>query len=291
LKKLLLGAMIISLMPDGSMFAMQHDRYRHQPSTHFRDQLFAMIGVGYVAMVAYVIWLQQSSDTIPLPLFLQNLDHIEVVHYRVPQQIGPTCGWYALANALTMQQLIQSGAEITMRSIGKTFDKVWRQEIMANRTKLLKLTSHDYMTGLSCTEIGTLVSAVGLANCFTIDLLAGSTWFYSKDHSLEHDYLWKSQDVGCYFMINMEAFLADMVFKKNYPYVTFMFAHDCDATNNGGHVVTVTMITRKGKKPLVIYLDSNNAPLDRMNYDYGTPFFVSKFLKRLDSACRVPAKA
>lgn len=225
-----------------------------------------------------------SREHLPLilPESLKNLKQYEFLHMLSEQQQGPYCGWFSILNAYAIDTMVRNDADLCSATVQRHVAKEWAS-IQANAEKVLaRVESSSFEQGLDEYELSRLAQMYNLDNVHMITLYIDKLTYYSGN-LLPQKYRHmcpKTEDNR--YVIDFVV-LADFLQHSPNP-VDHVILIVPGATVL--HAVLVSHIKRDGKKPLLVYMDSNNWPFECGCIDYPEPIFAAEFIKRLDGADR-----
>ncbi len=211
----------------------------------------------------------------PLPRFLK-VDHIEVKHLRSYTQRGGACAWYAILNAYAIQELVEKNRKITANAIERIVLSTIAY-IVENQISIERLMGIPYLfEGINAEQRFGLAEYIGLQNYYDLRVDEEGIFFWNAKKTVIGDKAFDQKGYYCLFDLKktLKTFASQKAVVKH-------FITSTASSIDGQHAVLISLINRPGKKPMIIYMDSNNTPLDQCSLNYVTPFFVSKIIYSL----------
>jgi len=170
---------------------------------------------------------EQSIDSdFPVPASVGNCGLL-VRHIRTGGQSGATCGAHTVVNARAIQQIVESGEQLTGQAI---------------RSKAAALNSYIQKENLDYHDIHCLAGAIGLKSHLVIGFNDKMGNFYEASHA---DTFGVQTSVDDIFSIIQSSQAGDYHF----------------IINTGGHWVLASVIKCANRAPQILYMDSGNGRL------------------------------
>ena len=227
------------------------------------------------------------EDTVSLPSVLNNLKNYKVKHIKSKQQQEGSCGWHAVFNAVAIQELLTKKQKLHAQDIEKI---AWDMLAAVEHTDIKKkeLDVKNILGSLFLSEEDKIATKLGLNNYYLISFKGDDLFTCmagQKSGELEKQCLFYGKQDDGYYCYTMPMKSLQNVIKYNkidtVDVAHILLSTPCDMTNSG-HGVLLSIIKWPNKKPLIIYMDSNNRKLSQCKLDYAVPYFVCKFIKSLD---------
>lgn len=168
------------------------------------------------------------TDTLKLPPSLT--DRFNIVQLKAVQQEGVTCGYHALMNTWSMQQLVRNKEDITAANLAKYTTQ-----------KVGSIDSKSVM--LSMEKMQAFISGAHLN--------LHNFYFLTCNKTTQEIQNASAGNVEC---------LSRLAVLGNYENAYFV-CNTSDDWENGGHWFTIAVLKRRGIRPLIIVIDSMNWPV------------------------------
>ena len=207
----------------------------------------------------------QSKDQIPLPPDMQQCTQYEVHQLKSPFQIGPSCGWYMVFNAKAIEEIVEHEEPFTADHIQKKVCNHFVPLVRGQEGLLKKLIGVvAILNALTPEQIYHLAHYLQVKNYYFLEtdenknralVTADKKPEFLKEpgvHSVQYG------SVSFYEVPYLSSVLRTV--KNDMAPVSHMLL-SVPFTLENRHAVLVTLIKRGNKKPLLLYLDSNNSSL------------------------------
>ncbi len=240
-----------------------------------------VIGVVLLCSIVYSVYYEPFT----LPQVLRDVEHFDVRYMQSTKQTKKGCAWYAVLNARAIQELVHDNKAVTSRSIARVVCRKLIPFIKNNKKHVLKSVGVSSLwDGLTICEMGGLVHALGPEVVYNMRLpsIGGLPCLnYTGTLSDPSSLGLAESGESLYSIFDLSRFLS-VVMCNDVPVKQFLLG--MPSSLNACHEVLISIIQRPDKKPLLIYMDSNNTPFSICHLDYVVPFFVCEFIKELDTA-------
>ncbi len=230
---------------------------------------------GLYGLFLWYLWYGFSYGGLPEPLY--ELKNFDFVRWPVIKQAGPSCGWHAVFNARGIQEGALQGLFEQHRNNVTKINKVlhdirfdWFSYVKKNYESVKeKVGVTKIFKGIGSLSTVKLAKLIGLSNFFYIRAEVGEGYFRADQKNDNKFYCINNLDKICAMVRNNDAPIKHILFSFPSGYVKY-------------HLVTFSIITRKDKKPLLVYADSNNHSLLEGSCSDAQSYFVTKFIMALD---------
>ncbi len=236
-----------------------------------------------------------AQKRVPSYNHLNSVHNIEFVQLQSMAQIGGSCAWFAVFNALALNECIDKIDEnpvwfealytlcdhrIGRKSLEGVVEQSYVPRVDTNKKRFKSLLKDNIMSFLGGAERDAIADKLGLANFEQIELRDSGLWVYVGN-----------DEVACATMQEFKKMLLEIQSPVVHLLVTIDYGQEV------GHTVLLSYIQRAHKKPLFVYMDSNNVPIGKqageIHRDRGILFdtileiaeyapFVERFILQLD---------
>lgn len=200
-----------------------------QPSGTSSDEVLACIlQQEESGQPSYTAVKVDASETVALPGRLQALKGADIYHFVTSGQRSADCGPRAVANALALQDLIQAG------------------QTLSSANQRARAQNHNDLAGENVTDdsITTFATQKGLVNPFTVA-------YCDPNHNSDKSNI----------SITKTTFASDFEQPSIYDLQHLPNMTANLISNTGGHWFTIIIIKQREAKPIIIHMDTSNAPL------------------------------
>lgn len=216
------------------------------------------------------------QSKLPLPQFLKKR-FIEVKHIRSYAQRGGTCGWYAVLNACAIQELVEKNKEITADAIEEIVLRLITYIVVHQDAIATLIGRADLFYGLDIQQKNCLAEYFRLRNFYTLIVEGSYVYLWSAKKHVIGNITFDPED---HRFFSIKEIMTQLMQEKGVV-KHFMLSSSASAYDDDYHAVLISYIKCPGKRPLIIYMDSNNVSLSQCSLDYATPFFVTKIISCL----------
>ncbi len=205
-------------------------------------------------------------DKFPIPADLK-LKQYDLFHMRSPYQIGPSCGWFQIFNAKALQDIIEKELPLTAYNVHRMVLKTLVPYARKNEQSLRKLLGVvKILSGTTMEYTHLLAKHFGIKNFYSVRLRTDGSIEASSEK--QHSIYAKApsypidNDQSCIYNFADCKELLKIVKADPFPIkhilLSVRWGKFC-------HAVLITIVNRGKKKPLILYLDSNNSLLSGKN--------------------------
>jgi len=188
-----------------------------------------------------------------LPKDMQELRDYELRQLTSTVQEGPSCGWYATLNAFAIQELYKQNLPLTDENIQAHVEQVGLPCIRQHEKEITQAIKSPFFEGLSIEEQDYLARFLGLTNYYLVVInLDESFWCFYEGQWCTYtlfEELLKEIKMNKMPVVHI---LLSIPSKRAwwYPYGVIY------------HAVSLSRVKRRAPKPYLLYMDSNNFPLN-----------------------------
>ncbi len=208
----------------------------------------------------------EKSENLALPYAFQKFQSINLRYIKSTQQEGGSCAWYAVCNAVAIDRLVIASKEVKGAAIRNIVEHALVPSLKAESDALVqRFEIKKFFEGISYKVSYGLAQHFNLTNFYIGELSPKKRWFQlylptlSNEFSPYVDPSKKYRDM--YYVKSPKLF-----FKKIFSAKQIFHFDLCIPTAfdiGSYHAVLVTVIPAgESSKPTVIYMNSNNTPLD-----------------------------
>ncbi len=236
------------------------------------------VNIGLYGLFYWYLWY--SSGYVGLPGPLHELKNLDFVMWLVTKQAGPSCGWHSVFNARGIQEGAVQGLFEQHRNNVKKINKVlhdlrfdWFIYVKKNHEIVKEEVGvTEIFEGIGSLSTVKLAKLVGLSDFFYIHAAVGEGYYWvGPDQQNDTFYSIDDLDDICAVVRDNHAPIKHILFSLPYGY-------------SKNHLVTLSIITRKHKKPLLVYADSNNQSLLEGSCSDVQSYFITKLIMALDES-------
>ncbi len=236
-----------------------------------------------------VIHLLQNQEEITDKLGMSlhdDLTHYEFCQITSVKQEGGSCGWFASLNAYAIEQLLNQDKTLNFSNMSSIVSRKWREIKECENEWLRACGCRSLYSGVTTDEHNKIIKKLGIKHIYHFYVSVGQI-ICEVNKSLprsEGTYIEKIKTKSSSIIyvvdpLEISSFLE--IIRNDTKKLIHLFIST--PGKESGHVVLLTIYKQPGKKPLLIYLDSNNSSMqERASLDYKVPFFVDEFVRALD---------
>ncbi len=208
-----------------------------------------------------------ETEDLALPDLFQEFQNINIRHIKSTRQEGGSCGWYAVCNAVAIDQLVAASKEVEGVAIRKIVEQTLVPSLKAESDALVqRFEIQKFFEGITHKSSYRLSQHLHLSNYYAVDLFPKKRWFQLYLPTLSNElspYVDPSKKYCDIYYVKSHKQFFSKIFsaKKVFHFdVSIPTKFDLDSY----HAVLVTVIPAgESSKPTVIYMNSNNTPLDK----------------------------
>lgn len=265
-----------------------NNRYERFLAIAFPSFIGFSIGSGCImsGLFWYYNYVYKSRS---LPAAFKECKQFEIQYIPSRHQGKDECGWFAVMNAVAIQQLVRDGKPITSRAIKKIVSKKLIPLIKKNKKHVVSLVQEPNLWGgIKLRGMERLRNFLGLESAYAVMIPdVGHLPILYNERVLNENQLdcirSFSGDPSCCYIFLWDKFLSSII-QSPEPVVHFLISAPCNDSDR--HAVVISIVKRPKKKPLLIYMDSNNFPFHRCSLQYVVPYISMKLIQQLDSAAK-----
>lgn len=255
----------------------------------WRNEIRKLLGVigGCCATTGLALELVKDYQRrdLTLPSHLCSLKNFEVCHLRSSQQIGGSCGWYQLMNARAIQELVEKRRPLTAYNIKQQVKHVLLPLINKNKEMLAQRLELPALPAELNHEIEErLATYLNLEHYHQIafsHVVDGWAFYYSRKQDADIENVLEKVAGARREILNIGGLLVRLM-RRDAVVQHFLLSTPSFQGIKVNHAVLLSIIKRENEKPLLIYMDSNNRPIESADFYYLAPYFVDDFIQLLD---------
>ncbi len=198
----------------------------------------------------------------PLPISYYEFQNIRIRHFKSVYQEGGSCGWYAMCNARAIDNLVAQSKPVVPKAIQAEAEKIVARLHRERDAVMSALKTRSFFEGVLDSESYLLAQYLTMRNCYVLCLASKTSWLqlYAPCVSNElYPYVDTSKKYrDRYCVKSPPLFLKKII--NDQKVMHFYLGAPAECGTDEWHAVMVTLIApdKKGEKPVVIYMDSNN---------------------------------
>ncbi|TET33891.1 hypothetical protein E3J61_03550 [Candidatus Dependentiae bacterium] len=258
----------------------------------FENTALPLLGTAWVAMLGLGLYMDYWLPHL-LPGALRDVQHFDVCYVRSVRQEADACAWYAILNAYAIQELCYGGKRITSWSVSRQMRGKLIPRIKKNKEFILQsLGVSSLWGGLQSGHKDELITFLGLYDVYNIRVsppgeLATTYCSDEKDAVIAGAFKrrglsrWENSFL---YVITCMPIVLDEFLRKEGDSKHIILSMPSGTKSSDYHAVLLSIIKRSGRKPLLIYMDSNNVSFNGCSIKYIAPYYVVDFIQKLDQA-------
>lgn len=228
-----------------------------------------------------------------VPDHLYHLNNVDLLHIKSALQEGKCCSWFAIFNAVALQKCLEKGG------VGpEQISAIVRGELYSNVVESKDVFEHKLgvkaLQGLPMSKLGQLASELECKDYLILELVPRKRWcriFLPTVRNEMSPYIEQSrftEYTNFYYLKSPKLFFKKLFNTPDEKVTHFFISVPSTYNETHHHCVLLTLIKRDNKKPLLLYMDSNNSLLHE---DYFCedirPLAMTKLLQAIDKAAKV----